>query len=131
MLPYILPALLAGHGLAHISGFVASFSSRDMDYRLDRPWIFSGKVYLNRGLGRIFGLLWLIAAFILILTAAVLLIHTIWWTALALAGAVVSLAAIVPFWHTVPPGAKIGAAFDLVILVGVIGWSEKLLTLTS
>lgn len=131
MLQYILPALLAGHGLAHISGFVASFSSKDMDYRVDHPWIFSGHLYLNQGLGRIFGLLWLIAAFILILTAAVLLIHTVWWTALALAGAVVSLAAIVPFWHTVPPGAKIGAAFDLIILSAVIGWSDRLLYLTS
>ena len=68
MLQYIIPALLAGHGLAHISGFVASFTSRDMDYRLEKTWMLSGRVYLNRNTGRIFGLLWLIAAFILILS---------------------------------------------------------------
>lgn len=68
MLQYIIPALLAGHGLAHISGFVASFTSRNMDYRLEKTWMLPGRVYLNRNTGRIFGLLWLIAAFILILS---------------------------------------------------------------
>jgi hypothetical protein len=39
-----------------------------------------------------------------------------WWPSLAIASAIISLIVIVPWWNTVPPGAKAGAFFDLVIL---------------
>ena len=35
----------------------------------------------------------------------------------ALPAAVLSLAVILPWWNTVPLGAKMGAAFDLLVLV--------------
>jgi hypothetical protein len=37
-----------------------------------------------------------------------------------MAGAVVSLLAIVPWWNTVVPGAKAGALLDLVILAALL-----------
>lgn len=33
--------------------------------------------------------------------------------------AVISLVAIVPWWNTVPPGAKVGAAFDILLIVAL------------
>ena len=39
-----------------------------------------------------------------------------WWPALAMVGSLLSLVVIVPWWNTVPPGAKLGAVFDVIII---------------
>ena len=127
----LIIALLAGHGLAHVSGFLASFTNKDLDFHLEQPCIFSGRILLNKGLGRIFGLLWLIAAFILLLSAIALLLKAHWWLNIALAGAVVSLVTIISFWNSIPPGAKIGAVFDLIVVTGITGFTESLIQLTA
>jgi len=43
-----------------------------------------------------------------------------WWPNLALVGAVISLATILLWWKAVPMGAKLGAAFDVVIITVMI-----------
>jgi hypothetical protein len=40
-----------------------------------------------------------------------------WWSSLAIAAAFISLVVILPWWNTVPPGARVGAAFDLLVLI--------------
>lgn len=104
------------HGLAHFSGFLASWTSAEAGYA-DQPWVFSKGVRLKNGLGRLFGLLWLVAALGLVASALGLFLLQPWWPTLAVASALVSLLVIVPWWNTVPPGAKIGALFDLLVLV--------------
>ena len=116
MLNTILAVPLIGHGLAHISGFIASWTGRQAGFS-DSPWLFSSGVKLQSPLGKLFGLLWLAAAAALSASGVGLILMQGWWMNAAIAGAVISLVVIVPWWRTVPPGARIGAAFDLLILV--------------
>lgn len=106
---------LFAHGLAHISGFLASWTSLEVGYS-SKPWLFSQSVYLQTMTGRIFGLLWVIAMIGLVGSALGFVFQREWWSPLAIASAAISLAVIVPWWNTVPPGAKVGAAFDLLVL---------------
>jgi len=117
MFKYILGIPLIFHGLAHVSGFLASWTRAEVGYAAE-GWVLPGRVTLQSGVGRGFGLLWLVAMAGLVASGAGLLTGQSWWRPLAGASAAVSLAAIVPWWNTVPPGARIGAAFD----VGVILW---------
>lgn len=116
MIRLVLAVPLIGHGLAHISGFIASWTNNDAGYGR-RPWIFSSGVGLQSPLGRLFGLLWLAAAAALVAAGVGLAVEAAWWQTLAVVGALLSLVVILTWWNTVPSGAKIGAAFDLLILM--------------
>jgi hypothetical protein len=49
-----------------------------------------------------------------------------------MAASVISLVVIVPWWNTVPPGAKFGAFFDVaVIIVLLLPLKGKILELVS
>ncbi len=57
---FIIAAPFIDHGWAHISGFLVSWTKVDAGYK-DRSWIFSSEVTMKSGIGRLFGLLWLVA----------------------------------------------------------------------
>jgi hypothetical protein len=116
MLRLILAVPLIAHGLAHISGFMASWTDNDAGYGRG-PWIFSSGIGLQSPVGRLFGLLWLAAAAALVGSGIGFALDTAWWQTAAAVGAVLSLVVILPWWNTVPSGAKIGAAFDVLILI--------------
>ncbi len=116
MIRLALAVPLIGHGLAHVSGFFASWTNNDAGFGR-RPWIFSSGVGLQSLVGRLFGLLWLAAAAVLVAAGVGLAVEAAWWQTLAVVGALLSLVVILPWWNTVPSGAKIGAAFDLLILI--------------
>jgi len=65
----------------------------------------------------VYSLVWLAAAAGLVLAGVEVLMRQRSWVPVAIAGCLLSLLAILPWWKAVPPGAKVGAAFDLVILV--------------
>ncbi len=106
---------LLAHGLAHLSGFFASWTSSDNGYNT-QPWLFSSTVHLQSTLGRAFGLLWLVAMFGLAGSALGILFRQAWWPYAAVASSAISLCVIVPWWNTVPLGAKFGAVFDLLVI---------------
>jgi len=57
-----------------------------------------------------------------------LLFRTGMWPLLPITGALLSLLVIVPWWNTIPPGAKVGAIFDLLILLALLPpWREQIL----
>ena len=114
---FAVPLLM--HGLAHISGFLASWTSLDVGYA-DHPWLFSQGVFLQSLTGRIFGLLWLIAMLGLAGSALGLVFRQGWWPALAVVATVLSLVVILPWWNTVPPGAKLGVVFNLLVLATLL-----------
>jgi hypothetical protein len=114
---FALPFLI--HGLAHISGFLASWTSADAGYK-KTPWVFSSGVFLNSPLGKVFGLLWFVAFVGFIGTAYGIVFGHIWWPQVVIAVSTVSLFVIVPWWNTVPPGAKIGALFNVLSIVVVM-----------
>jgi hypothetical protein len=117
MIRFVFAIPLIVHGLAHLSGFFASWTTASAGYPIDRPWLFSPHVTLTSPIGKAFGLLWLVAAAGLAGSGLGLLFLQEWWTALAAAAAVVSLVVIVPWWRTVPPGAWVGAGFDVLVIV--------------
>lgn len=127
MWKFIFALPLFAHGLAHLSGFMASWTSTDAGYA-NKPWLFSEGIYLHSLVGRVFGLLWLAAMVGLVGSAFGLGLWQDWWSALAVMAAVISLVVIVPWWNTVPLGAKIGAAFDVLVLVVLLSpLKERLL----
>ncbi len=109
---------LIAHGLAHLPGFVATWTRGDAGFA-QRPWVFSSGVALRSTLGRLFGLLWLAAALALVGSGLAMLLAQTWWPFLAILAAVLSLSAIVPWWNSVPPGAKVGTVFDILILMAM------------
>jgi hypothetical protein len=119
MLRYLLAAPFLIHGLAHLSGFLTSWTGAETGFS-DRPWIISSRVTLSSGTGRIFGLFWLLAAVGFVLTAYGLAFQGKLWIAAALPAAAISLLAVLPWLRTVPPGAWVGAAFDLAVIVMLV-----------
>lgn len=83
---------------------------------------------MHSGVGRVFGLMWLLAAIGLVGTALGLATQLPWWPVLAVVAFAVSLVVIVPSWITVPPGAKVGAVFDLIVLVALLlPWRDQII----
>ena len=119
MLRFILIAPLVGHGLAHFSGVLASWTTSEVGYS-NNPWIFSADVNLNAGVGRVFGLIWLMAMLGLVCAGLGILFRQDWWIPVAMASTSLSLLAIVPWWNSVPPGAKLGALFNLLLLAALL-----------
>jgi len=106
MLRVVIIAAFFMHGMAHLSGFFASWTASTAGFS-ERPWVLSASVTMHSGVGRVFGLLWLLAAIGLLGTALGLATQQPWWPMLGVLAAAVSLVAIVPWWNTVPPGAKV------------------------
>jgi hypothetical protein len=116
---FIFAVPLLMHGLAHISGFLASWTSIDLGYA-SKPWVFSQSIHLYSLTGRVFGLLWLVAMLGLVVSAFGLVFRQDWWLPLAVAASVISLVVILPWWNTVPSGAKFGAFFDLLVIAALL-----------
>ena len=111
---YVLAVVLIGHGLANVAGVVAPWTKSGRGFS-DRPWIFSRGITLRSTVGRFFSLVWLLSTIGLVAAGVGLLTGQAWWRTAALAGVLASLAAILPWWRTVPPGARAAAAIDLIL----------------
>jgi hypothetical protein len=126
MLRFLIAAPFILHGLAHLSGFLRAWTTAQVGFS-DRPWLLSSGITLRSPLGRAFGLLWLIAMMALLGTGFGVLFRQAWWPLLAIVASVISLTVIAPWWNTVPPGARFGALFDLVvILVLLTPWKDRI-----
>ncbi len=116
MLKIVIGVALIAHGLANLAGVFAPWTKGMSGFK-DAPWLFSQSVTLQSGAGRAFSLVWL-ASTICLLTAGIgLLLTQPWWIPVAIAGSLCSLAAILPWWKAVVPGAYFGAFFDVVVSV--------------
>ena len=113
MWEYVVAALLALHGAAHLTGFMGT-------WRLG-PFMEGDPVALPFGrtdsgsLARTLGLLWIGGMVLFVTTAVGAVVGAIWWPALLAVSAAASLALCVMWWKD----ARIGAAIDLVILAGL------------
>ena len=124
---YLIAFGLFMHGLAHLSGFFAAWTKADVGYPA-RPALFSKNIMLKSPIGKVFGLLWLVAALALAAGGFGLAFGHVWWATAALVGAGVSLFVILPWLRSVPPGAWVGVGFDVVIILSlVLLWKEQVL----
>ena len=111
---YVVGVVLIGHGLANMAGVMAPWTKSALGFS-DRPWIFSRGITLHTTVGRLFSLVWLLSTIGLVAGGVGLLTGQTWWRTAALIGALASLVAIVPWWRTVPPGARAAAAVDFIL----------------
>jgi len=126
MLKVLFAILLIMHGLAHMTGPRGFWSSGSQAFA-EKAWLFSKGVTPHSAVGWAFGLVWLVAVAGFVGAGLGLLFGQDWWPTLAVAAAVVSLVAIIPWVRVVPPGAWAGACFDLVILVALLlPWGSQL-----
>jgi hypothetical protein len=127
ILHYLVTAAFIMHGLAHISGFIAAWTSNANGFNKN-PWILSKSITLHTPVGKLFGLLWLAAMIALVFSGLGLLFWPSVWPVLPVVGAILSLGVIIPWWNTVVPGAKVGAVFDLLTLVALIfPWNQQVM----
>jgi hypothetical protein len=94
---------LVGHGLLHLIGVAKAFRLASLP-QLTQP--------ITPGVG----LVWLVAAALLVGSAGALLFWPRWWWIIAAAGVVVSTAAMVPSWTD----ARFGAVANLLVGAGVL-----------
>jgi hypothetical protein len=128
MLRLILAIVLIAHGIGHIMGFLAAWTNVPMGFS-DRPWLLSTGVTVSSAVGKAFGLLWLVALVAFVVAGLGVLLRADWWPMLAIAGSVVSLIAILPWWNTVASGPRIWASLvDVVTIVVLLvpAWREQL-----
>lgn len=82
---------------------------------------------MDSAVGKLWGVVWLAAMILFMISSAGVLLDKWWWRQWAVVGSVVSIVAIVPWWNSVVAGAKAGVALDVaIILVLLLPWGEKI-----
>ncbi|MEP7089306.1 MAG: DUF6544 family protein [Nocardioidaceae bacterium] len=101
MLRWVLVALLAGHGLIHLLGAAKGFGWAEVSQ-------------LSQPIGVWAGVLWLLAAALVLTTAAFLAVGApTWWWALALSAAAMSQIAVATSWND----ARAGTIVNLILVL--------------
>jgi hypothetical protein len=123
----LIAGVLVLHGLGHVMGFLAAWTSIPMGFVEGKSWLFSSGVPIDSVTGKIFGLFWLVAMVGFVGAGIGILTGEDGWRALALAAAVISLLVILPWWNAVTPGSRVGALLvDVVTLIVVLGWGNRI-----
>jgi len=126
-LEYLAALVLLGHGVGHLVGVLPAWASIGMGGVKDRPWILPGGHLMDSAVGKLWGVVWLAAMILFMISSAGVLLDKWWWRQWAVVGSVVSIVAIVPWWNSVVAGAKAGVALDVaIILVLLLPWGEKI-----
>lgn len=115
MIRFLVAIPLILHGLANLGGAMA-FAGKPPDGFTGQPSIFSPKVRMHSSLGRLWAVIWLCSSLALVTAGLAAIFQRESWLTLSIAGSALSLASIAPWWNTVPPGARLGAIFDLFML---------------
>jgi hypothetical protein len=110
MLKSIFAGLILIHGLIHLMGFVKAFGLAPLDM-------------LTLSISKRSGRLWLLAAFLFILTAVIVLLNWNWWWIVSVPAILLSQILIIRYWQD----AKFGTLANLIILlvttVGFGSWN--------
>ncbi len=115
MMKYIIVALLVVHGLIHLLGFVKAFD-------LAQP------PQLQVAITRPMGILWLVAALMLVGGAGMILLAGQWWWMPAALGVVLSQILIFTTWNEAKAGTIANIILIIPIIVGALGtapWSFR------
>ena len=127
IIKYVVVLVLLAHGAGHAMGFLASWTKLPMGF-VDRPWVFGRAIKIQTPIGRAFGLLWLVALAGFIAAGMGVLLRQEWWSAPAFWSSVISIVAIVPWWNTITPSARIWPVIvDVVVLAALLGpWRDQI-----
>ena len=108
----LLSLVLAGHGIAHLVGFVSSWRLMTLPELPYRTTIFSGRVDLGDAGIRVVGVLWLLAGASFILGAWAVLSDSPWWQTIVTFAFGASLVLCAAGW----PDARLGFVANGVVL---------------
>ena len=112
------------HGIGHVMGFLASWTPVPVGFS-DAPWLLGTDVRMKSPSGRVWGLLWAIAAFGWV-AAGILVISGGDWQQRAIYSAVLSMAAILPWWRAIPTGPKLAILVDIAVLAALVPpWGQQ------
>jgi hypothetical protein len=126
MIQFLVAFPLIMHGLANLAGVFAPWTAGGQGFT-DAAWIFPGRVMFRSAAGRAFGLLWLASTAGLIAAGAGVFLRQPWWSLAAIVGCALSAAAILTWVRAVPPGARFGAAFDILVILALLSPLEAIL----
>jgi hypothetical protein len=119
----LLGALLVGHGIAHVVGFVVPWkliTSTEVPYKTT---VLAGALDVGPAGVRIIGLIWLLVSIAFISLATGLQQHASWWYRDAFATAAVSLALCALGWPESRPGVVANVALlGILVAAGLLGW---------
>lgn len=101
MVRRIFIAVVVVHGLIHLMGFAKAFGLAELPQ-------------LSQAISRAMGVVWLVAAVLMLGTAVALVLAPRWWWAVGAVALVVSQVAIVGSWHD----ARFGTLANALLLVG-------------
>ena len=134
ILRIVVAITLFGHGIGHVMGFLGSWTKVQLNNLRafnESPWNFSGHIFAQSAVGKVFGIVWLIAMGANFAAAIGLITNQSWWTTIAVIASFLSLSAIIPWWNTFTPGimSKKSAVFvDIVVIAALLGpWKDELL----
>ena len=116
MLETLAALVLLGHGLGHTTGLGGAWSNMETGFS-DKPWILGGDVRLQSRVGKVFGLIFLIATILFVISSVAAFTGSESWRTFALAGSAASITCMVPWWNTVIFGAKLGVLLDIAIIL--------------
>jgi hypothetical protein len=107
MIKYILAILITVHGLIHVMGFAKAFQYAEMKQ-------------LTMAISKPVGMVWLLAAFLFIISAILFLLKKDAWVYFAIPAVIISQWVIILSWHD----AKYGTIANIIILmVAIIGFA--------
>ena len=119
LLRLLLVAFLVFHGLSHIVWFMVAWTPWKFDIG-NEPWILPGDVTLTSWVGRIVGLVALVAMGFLLVGAVVLFGQEAWWRGVARWGALLSMVVVLPWWPRMPHHIGLQAIIANIVLMFLI-----------
>jgi hypothetical protein len=126
MWKFVIAIPLIMHGLANAAGFAEAWLPGARGFSA-QPWLLGSEVGMKSGIGRVFGMLWLLTTIGLVAAGAGVLLRAGWWQPVAISAAALSFVVILLWWRAVPPGARFGAFFDLAVIIALAGpWSTRI-----
>jgi hypothetical protein len=108
--------LLLAHGIAHLPGLLGAWRLATFPELPYHTTLLAGRLDVGDGGMRVMGALWLVVALAFVAAATGAFLGRGWWTSLAVAAALASLALCALEW----PAARIGAVVNGVILGGLL-----------
>ena len=119
LLHILIAAALLVHGLSHVVWFLAAWTPYKLGV-VDGPWVLPGDVTLTGVVGRIIGLLALVAMALLMIAGVALLASEEWWRGAARMGVFSSLIVVLPWWPRIPHRIGLQAIIVDIVLLFII-----------
>lgn len=128
MLQYLAALVLLGHGLGHSIGPLASLGVKIKGMNERPSWLLPGQRGMSSTVGKAWSVLWIATIVPFVISSMGAFMGEIWWRDWAIIGAVISIAAILPWWNSVIAGVKGGLLLDVAILIVLLtSWGEDII----